>query len=224
MLYDKDLVLGAAQEMEGLELYYKEFAEASDEYTKLYNRVKAGHYRNFFGRFVFASMFLFVFGKVSIFLIRLLPVFMQNIIIGPKELVITTIVRVLFLMVLAGVFVPDLYLPGVFASFVYSNKMDRLQRKMDEIIQFASEEIEETQYLKNIPEKYIFPQGIYAFREYFENRRADTLKEAINLLEREEYFREMERRQNQMMDSANVASKYAGIAAGFSAANLLLKI
>lgn len=224
MLYDKDLILGAAQEMKELEGYYVEFARADNEYTKLYNRIKSGYFRNFFGRFVFASLFLYIIGKIAIFTINSMPETVQNIILGPNEIIFNTIVRILLLTILAGVFVPDLYLPGIFASFLYSGRIDRIQKKMEDIVEFATEDIAETQYLKNIPEKYIFPQAIYAFQEYIENRRADTLKEAINLLEREEYFKEMERRQNQILDSASAASKFSGIAMGFSAANLLLKI
>lgn len=223
-MLEKEMVLGAAQEMEGLELYYNEFAKASEKYDTLNQRVNCGFYRNFFGRLVFGSIFLYFFGKISVFLINHMPELMQKIVVGPNDVVFSFFCRLLMIMVIAGMIVPELYLPALFARLIYTSKIKHLRNTMEDIVEFATEDIAETQYLKNIPEKYIFPQAIYALKEYFEDGRADSLKEAINLLEREEYFKEMELRQNQIMEKAENASKFSGIAMGFSAANLLLNI
>lgn len=60
-----------------------------------------------------------------------------------------------------------------------------------------------------LPERYLFPTCIRSIIDYVESRRADTLKEALNLYEEEIHRRKMETMQEQIVESTRKASEEA---------------
>ena len=60
-----------------------------------------------------------------------------------------------------------------------------------------------------LPERYLLPTCIRSIIDYVESRRADTLKEALNLYEEEIHRRKMETMQEQIVESTRKASEEA---------------
>jgi len=120
-------------------------------------------------------------------------------------------------------------LVGGLMIFLYANKKasvkKRIEQETDRICQIADEL---TAHYKNygyctVGMEYTNPKILQQMGNLIRQGRADTPKEAINIMIEDAHRTDMEMMQMETMRAARAASRGSAVAAGFAAANFFLR-
>ena len=153
--------------------------------------------------------------KIAIGVIDLIYFFMA----AAQDLSFVVIIVILLLVTVCSG-----YLLKVLYEHLHSDELEKLRQSfakkniipLQDILRAQKDELQaflESDYAvwanEALPERYLLPTCIRSIIDYVESRRADTLKEALNLYEEEIHRRKMETMQAQIVESTRKASEEA---------------
>ena len=111
-------------------------------------------------------------GFLAFWLAAIVGTFISVVITGSNDF------RVFVSSILIGVFYPSLY-----SRYKLKKNLRKNRQRMIEIENLVGEKMGLLKSFSEVPEDYWYCYAVDQLISYFNNKRADTLKEAINLLE-----------------------------------------